>query len=188
MNSQTGCRPASAAPTVRPQKPDSVMGESMTRLSPNLSNSPFVTLYLCDCQLESNGHDRSCCSMLPHCARAHLDVSTVSQWYSLAQHYCTYDEIRYHSSRAMSQLLLALCATFPALSHFSHLISLRPSRTTPGSDLRAVILCNLLTQHKHLRVRLELLDQSLIQRISHRHLLRRLHFLSRMKRPRCRRH
>lgn len=46
MNSQTGCSPASAAPTVSPQKPDSVIGESITLLSPNLSKRPFVTLYL----------------------------------------------------------------------------------------------------------------------------------------------
>jgi hypothetical protein len=44
----TGCNPASAAPIVSPQNPDSVMGLSMTRLSPNLSNRPFVTLYLDD--------------------------------------------------------------------------------------------------------------------------------------------
>ena len=42
----TGWRPASAAPTVRPQKPDSVMGLSMTLFSPNRSSRPFVTLYL----------------------------------------------------------------------------------------------------------------------------------------------
>ena len=42
----TGCKPANAAPTVRPQKPDSVIGLSMTLLSPNRSNKPFVTLYL----------------------------------------------------------------------------------------------------------------------------------------------
>lgn len=42
----TGCRPASAAPTVRPQKPDSVIGLSMTLFSPNRSSNPFVTLYL----------------------------------------------------------------------------------------------------------------------------------------------
>ena len=42
----TGCKPANAAPTVRPAKPDSVMGLSMTLFSPNRSSSPFVTLYL----------------------------------------------------------------------------------------------------------------------------------------------
>lgn len=42
----TGCRPASAAPTVRPQKPDSVIGLSITLFSPKRSNKPFVTLYL----------------------------------------------------------------------------------------------------------------------------------------------
>ena len=42
----TGCKPANAAPTVRPQKPDSVIGLSMTLLSPNRSSKPFVTLYL----------------------------------------------------------------------------------------------------------------------------------------------
>ena len=42
----TGCNPANAAPTVRPAKPDSVMGLSMTLFSPNRSSSPLVTLYL----------------------------------------------------------------------------------------------------------------------------------------------
>ena len=42
----TGCKPANAAPTVRPQKPDSVIGLSITLLSPNRSSKPFVTLYL----------------------------------------------------------------------------------------------------------------------------------------------
>ena len=42
----TGCSPFRAAPTVRPQKPDSVMGLSMTLFSPNRSSRPFVTLYL----------------------------------------------------------------------------------------------------------------------------------------------
>ena len=46
MNSQTGCSPANAAPTVRPQNPDSVIGLSITLLSPNRSRRPFVTLYL----------------------------------------------------------------------------------------------------------------------------------------------
>jgi hypothetical protein len=39
-----GWRPASAAPTVRPAKPDSVMGESITLFSPKRSSRPFVTL------------------------------------------------------------------------------------------------------------------------------------------------
>jgi hypothetical protein len=39
-----GWRPASAAPTVRPAKPDSVMGESITLFSPKRSRRPFVTL------------------------------------------------------------------------------------------------------------------------------------------------
>ncbi len=42
----TGCRPAKAAPTVKPQKPDSVIGLSMTLFSPKRSNNPLVTLYL----------------------------------------------------------------------------------------------------------------------------------------------
>lgn len=42
----TGCKPARAAPTVRPAKPDSVIGLSMTLLSPKRSNNPLVTLYL----------------------------------------------------------------------------------------------------------------------------------------------
>ena len=42
----TGCKPANAAPTVRPAKPDSVIGLSMTLFSPNRSSSPLVTLYL----------------------------------------------------------------------------------------------------------------------------------------------
>jgi hypothetical protein len=46
----TGCKPARAAPTVRPAKPDSVIGLSITRLSPNRSNRPFVTLYLFETQ------------------------------------------------------------------------------------------------------------------------------------------
>ncbi|KAH0357911.1 hypothetical protein KCU83_g293, partial [Aureobasidium melanogenum] len=37
-------RPARAAPTVRPVKPDSVMGESMTLFSPKRSSRPLVTL------------------------------------------------------------------------------------------------------------------------------------------------
>ena len=39
-----GWRPASAAPTVRPAKPDSVMGESITLFPPKRSSRPFVTL------------------------------------------------------------------------------------------------------------------------------------------------
>lgn len=46
MNSQTGFRPAKADPTARPQKPDSVIGVSMTRLGPNLSKRPLETYYL----------------------------------------------------------------------------------------------------------------------------------------------
>ena len=42
----TGCKPANAAPTVRPANPDSVIGLSMTLFSPNRSRSPLVTLYL----------------------------------------------------------------------------------------------------------------------------------------------
>lgn len=42
----TGCKPARAAPTANPQKPASVMGVSITRLGPNRSSSPRVTLYL----------------------------------------------------------------------------------------------------------------------------------------------
>jgi hypothetical protein len=53
-----GCRPASAAPTVRPAKPDSVMGESMTLFSPKRSRRPFVTLYL---------HAVSTSPMTKHC-------------------------------------------------------------------------------------------------------------------------
>lgn len=48
----TGCKPANAAPTVRPAKPDSVMGLSMTLFSPNRSSSPLVTLYLMICVSE----------------------------------------------------------------------------------------------------------------------------------------
>jgi len=40
----TGCKPARAAPTVNPQKPDSVIGLSMTLFSPNRSSRPLVTL------------------------------------------------------------------------------------------------------------------------------------------------
>lgn len=42
----TGCKPANAAPTAKPQNPASVMGVSMTLLGPNRSSRPFVTLYL----------------------------------------------------------------------------------------------------------------------------------------------
>jgi hypothetical protein len=44
MNSMMGRSPAIAAPTPRPAKPSSVMGESMTRRSPNSSSKPFETL------------------------------------------------------------------------------------------------------------------------------------------------
>lgn len=43
MNSQTGFKPQKAEPTAIPAKPISVMGVSMTRLGPNLSNKPLVT-------------------------------------------------------------------------------------------------------------------------------------------------
>ena len=44
MNSITGRRPVIAAPTAMPVKPDSVMGLSITRLSPKISSRPLVTL------------------------------------------------------------------------------------------------------------------------------------------------
>lgn len=43
MNSQIGFKPLKAEPTAIPAKPISVMGVSMTRLGPNLSNKPLVT-------------------------------------------------------------------------------------------------------------------------------------------------
>lgn len=42
----TGCNPAKAAPTVRPQNPASVIGLSITLFGPNRSKRPLVTLYL----------------------------------------------------------------------------------------------------------------------------------------------
>lgn len=42
----TGCSPARAAPTARPQNPCSVIGVSMTLLGPKRSSRPRVTLYL----------------------------------------------------------------------------------------------------------------------------------------------
>ena len=52
MNSQMGLRPAMAAPTAMPAKPDSVMGVSITRDSPYFSHNPretclFVCLIVC---------------------------------------------------------------------------------------------------------------------------------------------
>ena len=44
MNSTIGFRPAIAAPTPRPAKPYSVIGVSMTRLAPNSSSRPWLTL------------------------------------------------------------------------------------------------------------------------------------------------
>jgi hypothetical protein len=44
MNSQTGLRPAIAAPTAIPVKPISVIGVSITRLSPYFFHSPRETL------------------------------------------------------------------------------------------------------------------------------------------------
>ena len=41
----TGCKPARALPTQSPAKPDSVMGESITLFSPNLSRSPSLSQY-----------------------------------------------------------------------------------------------------------------------------------------------
>ena len=42
--STTGRRPLSAAPAARPVKPDSAIGVSTTRRSPNFSRKPLVTL------------------------------------------------------------------------------------------------------------------------------------------------
>ena len=172
MNSQTGCRPASAAPTVRPQKPDSVMGESITRLSPNLSSSPFVTLYLFNHQ-----HVSQCCnscSSAKHCAgkflcRSMALVSECAQARTTALTTCVQPD-----SRRPSTLSAA----------FSLPYAPSPLTMTSGKDLRAVILCNLLAQHEHLWVRLQFLDQRLVERFSHRHHLLLLPFLSRGKRPR----
>ena len=44
MNSTIGRSPAIAAPTPRPAKPYSVIGVSMTRLAPNSSSRPWLTL------------------------------------------------------------------------------------------------------------------------------------------------
>ena len=44
MNSTIGFSPANAAPTPRPAKPCSVIGVSMTRLAPNSSSRPWLTL------------------------------------------------------------------------------------------------------------------------------------------------
>ena len=43
INSQTGLRPFMAAPTAKPAKPISVIGVSMTRLSPYFFHKPRVT-------------------------------------------------------------------------------------------------------------------------------------------------
>ncbi len=45
MNSQIGFNPAIAAPIARPVNPCSEIGVSKTLLDPNLSKSPWVTLY-----------------------------------------------------------------------------------------------------------------------------------------------
>ena len=45
MNSTIGFNPPIAAPAPTPANPYSVIGVSMTRLSPNSSSSPCVTLY-----------------------------------------------------------------------------------------------------------------------------------------------
>jgi hypothetical protein len=44
MNSTIGFNPPKAAPTPRPVKPCSVIGVSITRLSPNSSSRPWLTL------------------------------------------------------------------------------------------------------------------------------------------------
>ena len=44
MNSRMGLSPWKAAPTARPEKPISVMGVSMTLLSPYFFHRPRVTL------------------------------------------------------------------------------------------------------------------------------------------------
>ena len=44
MNSTIGLSPANAAPTPSPAKPCSVIGVSITRLAPNSSSSPWLTL------------------------------------------------------------------------------------------------------------------------------------------------
>jgi hypothetical protein len=43
-NSTTGRSPLSAAPAARPVNPDSAIGVSTTRRSPNFSRNPLVTL------------------------------------------------------------------------------------------------------------------------------------------------
>ena len=43
INSQIGLRPFIAAPTAKPAKPISVIGVSMTRLSPYFFHKPRVT-------------------------------------------------------------------------------------------------------------------------------------------------
>lgn len=45
MNSQIGFRPANAAPTAIPAKPISVMGVSITRLSPYFFHKPLKIWY-----------------------------------------------------------------------------------------------------------------------------------------------
>ena len=44
MNSTIGFSPVSAAPTAMPAKPCSVIGVSITRLAPNSSSRPWLTL------------------------------------------------------------------------------------------------------------------------------------------------
>ena len=44
MNSTIGRRPANPAPTPSPAKPYSVIGVSITRLAPNSSSRPWLTL------------------------------------------------------------------------------------------------------------------------------------------------
>jgi hypothetical protein len=120
-----GCRPASAAPTVRPAKPDSVMGESITLFSPKRSRRPLVTLYLLPCQ------------------------------HAFYASFCQHSVTTPSSGRSSS-----------CLSH-----SLIYQSTMYESNVRSIVLRNLLTQHKHLVVRLHLLGHGLIERLSHRHLL-----------------
>ena len=68
----TGCRPASAAPTVSPQKPDSVMGLSMTLFAPNRSSSPFVTLYLRCCFISIRKQFQHSCNR-PSCLAGRVE-------------------------------------------------------------------------------------------------------------------
>jgi hypothetical protein len=121
-----GCRPASAAPTVRPAKPDSVMGLSITLFSPKRSRRPLVTLYLQT--VSATIYFR----VLPPCR----DVS------------------------------LPNFASFSCSSH-THAAQL----TWCGSNIRSVVLRNLLTEHEDLVVPLHLLGHGLVERLSHRHLL-----------------